>query len=106
MNKIVLLGRLIRDPDLKIIEGNEITKYNYDYYYTQNTNESNSNISLYDSKFIIIDKIAIDDNNFTNTNYNKLLHIYKDKHSPYIQNGNYLFIINTTFTLSSVIINK
>lgn len=92
--------------NLKINEGNEIAKYNYDYYYTQNTNETNSNISLYDSKFIIIDKIAIDDNNFTNTNYNKLLHIYKDKHSPYIQNGNYLFMITDDKVNVVLIINK
>ena len=91
--------------NLKIIEGNEIVKYNYDYY-TQNTNETNSNASLYDSKFIVIDKIAIDDNNFTNINYNKLLHIHKDRHSPYIQNGNYLFMITDDKVNVVLIINK
>ena len=74
--------------NLKIVEANEIAKYKYDYYKTNNDKYH----SLYDSMFINVDKITIEDN-FNQHNYTKVTDIVKDKFSPYVHHGNYLIML-------------
>ena len=87
--------------NLKIVEANEIAKYKYDYY--KNNNDKCN--SLYDSMFINVDKITIEDN-FNQSNSTKVMDIAKDKFSPYIHHGNYLLMVTDDKVNVVLIVNK
>ena len=87
--------------NLKIVEANEIAKYKYDYY----KNNNDKCHSLYDSMFINVDKITIEDN-FNQNNSTKVMEIAKDKFSPYIHHGNYLVMVTDDKVNVVLIVNK
>ena len=84
---------------MKIVNAEEINKFSYKYY------NSGNGKSIYAAKFVNLDKVTIE-NNFTEENGKKINELIKNKFTQYIENGNYLIMVNDNIVNICLLLNK